>query len=225
MKLTSFGRLLVALPVVVALLWVSGKAACVGWADFVSLEARYRVDQVGRDGIRLNIGTWLRMRDQLEAALEWDGNNPVYHEYLAALYVMRAADGKEGQSASKTFYQLALEKYLRAAYLRPTSGYTHASIATVKFRLGEFDGDFSSALVLASAYGPWEPAVQYQVMDAGLRTWGGLAENARSVVRGNIRRAIQMNPKRAREFLAARKNVLPQCAQLQVVIPDVCPST
>jgi hypothetical protein len=218
-------RWLAALPVWVALAFVGTKAAHIGWADFNSLEARYRVDQVARDGVPLNITAWLRTKDQLETSLDWDPDNPVYHEYLASLYFMRAASSREEPAATRAFYELALEQYLRTATLRPTSGYTHASVASVKFRLGQFDRDFSTALLLATKYGPWEPAVQEQVMEAGLPTWGALADGVRGAVRGNVRRALEMNPKRTREFLTAHKDVLPDCRQLQVAIPGICPTS
>jgi len=199
------------------------QAARIGWADFISLEARYLVDQSNRDGKSLRINDWLRARDQLQESRHWDGGNPVYDEYLASLYFMRAAAAAANSAEMSAFYESALEHYLRAAALRPTSGYTHASIATVKFRLGQFDRDFSLALSQASRYGPWEQAVQDQVMDAGLRTWGALAEDVRNEVRGNLRRAYQVNESRTRDFLAARKGVLPDCRQLGLPLPGICP--
>jgi hypothetical protein len=187
-------RWMIALPVFGLLVLIGTKAARIGWADFNSLEARYRVDQVARDSVQLNISTWLRMKDQLEAALDWDPANPVYHEYLANLYFMRAASAREQPGATRAFYELALEQYLRTAALRPTSGYTHASVALVKFRLGQFDRDFSTAILLASKYGPWEKAVQDQVMEAGLPTWGGLREDVRGAVGGPVSPAQVVYP-------------------------------
>jgi hypothetical protein len=213
---------LLALAVLALLAVAAVQAARIAWADYGSLEARFLVDQAGRDGKRLPIVQWLRAHDQLQESLRWDAANPVYDEYLASLFFMRGAGAPPNSAEMNAFYDLALRHYLRAAALRPTSGYAHASIATVKFRLGQFDRDFSRALVLASRYGPWEQAVQEQVIDAGLRTWPALGEEVREVVRGNLRRAYQANEQRAREFLAARRSVMPACAQLGMPLPGIC---
>jgi len=216
-------RYVIALPLFVLFAWIATLACRIGVADFVSLEARFLVDQAYRDHKPLPIQAWLRAEEQLETSRRWDGGNPVYDEYLANLYFMRAVGYAPNSREQQAFYETALEHYLRAAYLRPTSGYTHASIATVKFRLGQFDRDFSLALVRASKYGPWERPVQEQVLDAGLRTWGGLTEAVREEVRGTLRRAYQMNQKGTRDFLAVRKSILPGCAQLRLAIPEICP--
>jgi tetratricopeptide (TPR) repeat protein len=216
-------RYMIALPVFVLLVWITARACRIGIADFTSLEARFLVDQSYRDRKPLAIQAWLHAEEQLDTSRSWDGDNPVYDEYLANLYFMRAVGYMPNSREQQAFYETALEHYLRAAYLRPTSGYTHASIATVKFRLGQFDRDFSLALARASKYGPWERPVQEQVIDAGLRTWGGLAEGVREEVRATLWRAYQMNQKGTQEFLAARKSILPGCAQLRLAIPEICP--
>lgn len=222
MGAARWGQGLLALVILAALAAASVQTVRIAWADYGSLEARFLVDQAGRDGKPLGIVQWLRAHDQLQESLRWNAANPVYDEYLASLYFMRGAGAPPGSAEMNAFYDRALQHYLRAAALRPTSGYAHASIATVKFRLGQFDSDFSRALVLASRYGPWEMAVQDQVIDAGLRTWPALGEEVREAVRGNLRRAYQVNEARTREFLSARKSILPGCAQLGLPLPGIC---
>jgi tetratricopeptide (TPR) repeat protein len=216
-------RSLLSLAALAILAAACMQAGRIGWADYGSLEARFLVDQAGRDGRPLPILQWLRAHDQLQESLRWNAANPVFDEYLASLYFMRGAAAPANSAEMNAFYDRALQHYLRAAALRPTSGYAHASVATVKFRLGQFDADFSRALVLASRYGPWEPAVQEQVIDAGLRTWPALSPEVREEVRGNLRRAYQVNEQRTREFLSVRKAVLPACAQLGMALPGICP--
>lgn len=224
MRHLQWRRYAIALPFFVLFAGIATQAWRIGMADFASLEARFVVDQAGRDHKPLPIAGWLRAEEQLEVSRRWDGGNPVYEEYLANLYFMRAIGYAPNSREQQAFYETALEHYLRAAYLRPTSGYTHASIATVKFRLGQFDRDFSLALVRASRYGPWERPVQEQVIDAGLRTWGGLTEGVREEVRNTMRRAYQVNQKGTLDFLAARKAILPGCKQLRLAIPEICPA-
>ena len=146
------------------------------------------------------------------------------HEDLANLHFLRAAQLRGDARAMKSHYEAALAEYLRAATLRPTSAYTHASIASVKLQLGQFDADFSTALLLATRYGPWERAVQEQVTSAGLRAWAALGEPARQAVRGNLQRALAMEPARTGRYLQANQGSLPPCGQLRLAIPGRCPA-
>lgn len=224
MNVAILRRCLIALPALALLLGVAVKAAAVGAADYNAREARYRLDQAILGGKAMDEVTWEHMRVLLETSLAADPGNATFNEDLANLHFLRAAGSRGNAQQSRTHYETALRQYLRASYLRPTSAYTHASIATVKLRLGQFDPDFSAALLLASKYGPWEPLVQEQVMAAGFRAWGALQEPVREAVRGNLRRAHELNAKRLGQFLAAQKTAFPGCAQLQVSIPEACPS-
>ncbi len=225
MKVSPGARLLLALPVLAALLGVIGKEALLGWADYNGREARYWLDQAIVARKPMDDATWSRTRVLLEASLALDPDNAMFTEDLANLHFLRAASVPASSPQGAAEYELALHQYLRAAYLRPTSAYTHASIATVKLRLGQFDPDFSAALLLASRYGPWEPSVQQQVLAAGFRTWAGLQDPARAAVRGTLRRAYQLDPKRTMSLLASQGSMVPSCGQLQVQIPEICPST
>lgn len=217
-------RWLIVLPVLALLAGFAAKAMVVGAADYNARAARLRLDQAILGNRPLDDATWEQIRVQLETSLAADPDNATYNEDLATLHFLRAAAARGNAQLYQAHYEIALRQYLRAVRLRPTSAYTHASIATVKLRLGQFDPDFSTALLLASRYGPWEPLVQEQVMAAGFRAWGGLEEPVRAAVRGNLSRAYQADPVRARKFLAAQKSSLPACAQLQLAIPEICPS-
>lgn len=224
MKMPVSRRLLVAVPILALLLGIAAKAALLGYADYNAREARFWLDQAILGHKPMDEATWLRSRMLLESSLALDPDNATFNEDLANLHFLRAAGARGNAQQLKSHYELALAQYLRAAYLRPTSAYTHASIATVKLRLGQFDPDFSAAILQASKYGPWEPLVQDQVMAAGFRAWGALQEPARGAVRGNLVRAYQLDPQRARKFLAGLKSIVPGCAQLQVAIPEICPA-
>jgi hypothetical protein len=223
MKVPGPQRLWIALPILVLLLVIIVKAAVVGYADYNAREARFWLDQAILGNKPMDETTWLQSRALLEASLALDPDNATFNEDLANLHFLRAANSRGNTQQLRIHYEIALAQYLRAAYLRPTSAYTHASIATVKLRLGQFDPDFSTAILMASKYGPWEPLVQDQVIGAGLRAWGALQDPVRSAVRGNLLRAYQLDPRRVSKLLVSMKTAVPGCGQLQVAIPDICP--
>ena len=150
MNLPRAGRWLVGTLLLAALAALMAQAAVLGWADFNGREARFRLDQAISAHQAMDGPTWERTRALLEATLAADPGNAMYTEDLANLYFLRAAGTRGDGQRVQADYEHALSEYLRAASLRPTSSYTHANIATVKLRLGQFDQDFTSALSLAA---------------------------------------------------------------------------
>jgi len=217
-------RCLIALPAMAVLLGLAASALWRAQADFSGREARYRLDKAILGRQAMGPQEWERTRVLLEGSLAMEPNDATYNEDLANLHFLRAAQARGDSRLLRTHYELALAQYQKAAALRPTSAYTHASIATVKLRLGQFDPDFSRALLLATRYGPWEPAVHSQVMAAGLLAWVGLAEPVRTAVRGNLERAHALDATRTEQYLRANRRTMPPCDQLRVAIPGICPA-
>jgi hypothetical protein len=215
-------RCMIAVPALLVLLALAGAAAWRGQADFSGREARYRLDQAILGKAAMDETQWQYTRGLLERSLQMQPDDATFHEDLANLHFLRAAQLRGDARQMKARYESALAEYLRAAALRPTSAYTHASIASVKLQLGQFDADFSTALLLATRYGPWESAVQEQVLAAGLRAWAVLSEPARQAVRGNLQRALALEPARTRRYLQANQGSLPPCGQLRLAIPGSC---
>ncbi len=75
--------------------------------------------------------------------------------------------------------------------LRPGSPYTWSNIALLKARLPEPDREFESALRNAALLGPWEPAVQVALAQAGFRHWEALAPETRASLVANAGRMLR----------------------------------
>ena len=174
--------------------------------------------------IPMNASTWNRVRDGLVIALEWDPNNPEYHQAMGDAYLLRLTRVAGDRSKMAPYFDIALKHYFKAAALRPTWPFAHAGIVTAKQHLGRYDADFRRALSLASHYGPWELAVQDQLIVAGFRSWAALGEPEREIIRGNLRRAHEWRPVQTATLLTSLKLAAPPCEQLQVNIAGACPA-
>jgi hypothetical protein len=65
----------------------------------------------------------------------------------------------------------------------------------VKFRLGERDAEFRSAIDNAARLGPWEPGVQRALADIGFAGWRELPAPVRATIAAAIERALYTQPK------------------------------
>lgn len=203
-------------------LWAAYRAVMIGWASFQSIEARMLVKGWSAQAIPFDQLAWNRARAGFMTAMQWDPDNPVYHEGFADLYLLRLQAVPVSIDIMRPFLQLALKHQYRAVALRPTWPYTHAAIAVSKFYLGEFDADFSRSILLASRYGPWEAAIQNRMVGIGYRSWARLGASERDAVKGNLVRALQYRPAETAALLVTLKNVLPPCSQLALEIAGAC---
>jgi hypothetical protein len=106
--------------------------------------------------------------EALRQAQRLDPANPTTAEELGSLYALnvREMGGVTGSQRAKS-----LEQYARAAVMRPTSPYSWANLAWTQYYLGQVDAEFYRALDSAIRLGPWEPEVQFVVVDLGLALW------------------------------------------------------
>ena len=217
-------RLLAALALLVLCGWAANQAAHWGWASFQSIAARALLKRAMDGAIPMNANTWNRVRDGLVIALDWDPDNPEYHQAMGDAYLLRLTRVAGDRSKMAPYFDIALKHYFKAAALRPTWPFAHAGIVTAKQQLGRHDADFRRALSLASHYGPWELAVQDQLIVAGFRSWAALGEPEREIIRGNLRRAHEWRPVQTATLLTSLKLAAPPCEQLQVNIAGACPT-
>ena len=215
-------RLLAALALLLLCAWAVNQAARLGWASFQAIEARALLKRAMEGSGAMNAQNWSRARSGLLIALEWDPDNPEYHQAMADLYLLRLMRVQGDRSKMTPYFEVALQHFHRAAALRPTWPFSHAGIVVVKQQMGRIDADFKHALVMASRYGPWEAAVQDQLIVAGFGSWSALDEPAREIIRGNLRRAHQSRPQQSAALLAALKPLAPPCGQLAVHLPNAC---
>ncbi len=97
--------------------------------------------------------------------------------------------------------------------MRPGSPYAWASIALLKLRLGQIDGEVHAALDRAARLGPWEPQVQIALADVGLAAWSRLAPPARSTVIGALERGLRREEREIRRIAAAHGTLPQVCSE------------
>lgn len=175
------GRLLAALG---ALALLSACALCARWgiADVIAQDAIARQSalqtfaQKARepaDAVKANA-----IRDALLAAQQLEPGNPTLAEQLGELHAL-VVRGEGAAGAAGAQYAKALAQYSKAVVLRPTSPYSWANLAWIKYQLGQADPLFYRALENAVRLGPWEPEVQFTVTDLGFAMWDEMPQPLR----------------------------------------------
>ena len=108
--------------------------------------------------------------DALLLAQRFDPGNPTIAEQLGSLYALNVRNGDAGGALGSQRAK-SLEQYALAVAMRPTSPYSWANLAWTKYYLGQVDAEFYRALEHAIRLGPWEPEVQFVVVDLGFALW------------------------------------------------------
>ena len=137
----------------------------------IALKTREPADAVNANAIR----------DALLAAQRLEAGNPTLAEQLGELYAL-AVRGEGAGGTAGAQHTKALEQYSKAVLLRPTSPYSWANFAWIKYQLGQADPIFYRALENAARLGPWEPEVQFTVADLGFATWDEMPQRLRSQI-------------------------------------------
>ena len=119
--------------------------------------------------------------DALHQAQRVDSQNPNTAEQLGSHYALNVRDAETG-GADGSHWAKAREHYASAVVLRPASPYSWANLAWTKFHLRQVDAEFYGALENAMRLGPWEPEVQFVIVDLGFAVWADLPVEMRSKV-------------------------------------------
>lgn len=199
--MTTAGRLLSVVGIVALLGFAAFEAVRYGVAGMAAESAIRALLRPAQPGVSL-ADTWWH-RDVVRTARELP-DDPTLRE-LQALVILRSSRNAEDL--------LAAQRELAAAIqARPGSGYTWASLAEVKYRLGETGPGFENALANAIALAPYEPEVQRTVADFGLAVIDEVQPSTqaaieRAVVAGMKRNApemLQIATRRGRLGVACR---------------------
>jgi len=152
----------------------------------------------------------------MREALALEPANPHFVERSAQLLDQRALEFEPGDPAMRENLRRSLAQYREAAAMRPGSPYVWASIAMLKKRLNELDGEFYAALGHADYLGPWEPQVQIAMIDVGLATWRRLAREGRQRVLGALDRALLRQAAEVRRVVTVHGTLALVCAEGQL---------
>ena len=172
----------------VVALWTAGAAAgillflgvlCARWgfADLIVTDAMTRQAFLQGEAARTGVPVTSKEADEVIASLlraqRIDPNNPATAEQLGGAYTIdvRETDQQGSNRAVTREWAKAYEQYSRAVALRPTSPYAWANRAWTKYYQGKVDMALYVALQNAINLGPWEPEVQFVVVDLGFALW------------------------------------------------------
>ena len=179
-------RVLVVVPAIATLAFVSVWAARWGTADALAHDATREINTWTATGVTPGIDTWMWVRSDLQRAERLSPSDPAVPELLGVLHLQRAGRAE--------FSELALEHFARALSLRPSSPYTWANVAEARYRLGMTQAPFERILVLTQRLGPSEPETQRLLAELGLAMWDEIGPETQQAVRSAIRAGMRRNP-------------------------------
>ena len=182
-----------------------------GRADWLFSRSTLSMAEWSAKDARPDFESWLAVRDDLARAVQLEPRDPRALEGLGVLHAGRDAPVGNDRSG---FQEQARDYLRRAVAARPTSPYTWANLALVKYRLGETDEEFRNALRQAANYGPWEWEVQAIVADVGLAMLPELAPAERSLVEAMVMNGMKRNPAEMLRISQRRGSLSLACSML-----------
>jgi O-antigen ligase len=136
-----------------------------GLADVLATKADARLKMPSVDG---NFTKSLEGSESpLALAKTLDPGNAKLSRQMGEVYSWRVATTQEPAKKRELNRQM-LQYQVKSAEQRPVSPFIWTDILVTKDRLGEHDAEFLVALEKAVLLGPWDPSVQYRIVDIGL---------------------------------------------------------
>jgi hypothetical protein len=219
----SIPRLLVAAPIAAVLAVAGAYAAQRGAGEEQAYEASVEMSTWTAAASQPSEGTWDSVREKVEQAVDRAGG-AAEHELLGNLYARRR---------ERAEFLAAGADHLRTALrLRPSSGYSWASVAQVQYAQGQTDAVFETALRRAAEFGAHEPEVQRAVAHLGLAVWEEVGPGTQAAIerlvaagmRRNSSEMLQISGRRGRLDVACRHAIKDQSGAHQQWL-KLCPST
>lgn len=199
-------RVLLVIPALMGLGWLSAQALRIGSADAIVYEAAKEM------------GTWVAARsnpaeqtmgwihDDLQRAAARVPSDPSVQELLGVLQARRVERAEYADEADVHF--------VRALELRPTSPYTWGNLVEAKYRKGDTGEIFEAALRRAAEMGPAEPEVQRTVADFGLAVYKEVAPATRAAIERMVKGGMSRNPLEMLHIAQRRGRLDTACSHL-----------
>jgi cytochrome c-type biogenesis protein CcmH/NrfG len=200
-------RIVAVMPAIAGLIWLAAYAVEAGATGSNVFESAVmlrtwsssRVQQPANDAL-------VRVRDDLVQAQGATPNDPALHELLGLI------DARLGER--QEFLSDAAVHLTKAIELRPTSPQSWASLAAVKYRMGDTGSDFEAAMDHAAELGKFEPDVQGILANYGLAVWNEMGSRARASVEATIAAAMKRNPLEMLQIAERRGRLEVTCRHL-----------
>lgn len=122
-------------------------------------------------------------------------NNPDYLDFSGRLLVLEASQPGVMGSERRELLESAARVFRQALEVRPLWPYSWANLLSAKDKLGQVDIEFNLAMNRSAELGPWEPRVQMQVVETGLRYWSRLGGAERTLVQQKVLDALKVQPR------------------------------
>jgi len=139
-----------------------------------------------------------RPRDMLTVAVDGTReavvrapNNPAYRDQLAKLLIYQFILDDD-----RSLGKEAKQHLLHSRSIRPQWPGNWAAYIELKYFLDETDPDLYKAIVQATNYGPWEPAVLQTVTRVGIARFKSMTPEAQTAVIANIQRGLTSRVRR-----------------------------
>ncbi len=154
-------KLLILIVLTFSLFAVKGRVL----ASLDYYQARQIVQQWQQSGGPGSKGEYDVAESAMRSAIEDDTENPLYLDLLAQILEWAVVAGYGDPVANS---REAKKYYLQSSKLRPTWSVTWASLAMLKWRQGQFDGELLTYVKRAASFGPSQPEVHVMVASLGL---------------------------------------------------------
>jgi tetratricopeptide (TPR) repeat protein len=156
--------------VFVITLWAIWQAQRVMRADFLSLQARYRIDLWSREKARWTVAEWIEARDDLLTSADVAPDNPLTFDYLGLLNALRGKQAWDTPALRHAYFSEAMAFQRRSLQLRPENGAAWANLALSQFALDDHAGAIAS-MRSALKFGPYELPVKLMSSELVLAMW------------------------------------------------------
>ena len=131
----------------------------------------------------------------VNTALRRFPGNPDFLDFAGGLLTLKASQPGVLGTEQRVLLESAATNFRQALTVRPLWPYTWANLLYTKDKLGQVDLEFTKALNRSAELGPWEPRVQMQVVESGLRNWSKLGSAERAVVQQKVLDALRKQPR------------------------------
>lgn len=179
------------LAMVVGLLIIAVMAGRRGWSDLVAwpiLQTQSSWQQTfASTGGKPTTEQWQSQHEKLALSQRLDPENPMWMEWMAQLYglaptVQTVTANGSANPIVGAMVSIVTEQ-TRAVIARPVSPYSWAAVAWSKYQAGQVDAAFYASLANAAKLGPWEPEVQFVVIDLGFALWDEMPNSLQPTIR------------------------------------------
>ena len=142
--------------------------------------------------------------EQLAMAQKLDPQNPALMELIGELAEEMMGQFLAASIPAENLSGRAIVEYAKAVIARPVSPYSWANFARAKYQAGQVDATFYAALENAAKLGPWEPEVQFAVMDLGFALWDEMPKPMQPMIKKVAANAERRYPDRVMTIAAKR---------------------